>query len=227
MTMTAAAHALKGREVFLSGSISSLLAGCDGVHDADAKPRALLLSTFGRVWALRLARSQDEFEAAFELLATRRFALEFNRLFTDQRVLRLVREARACELAGHGPMVVDHHAEELADDLAERYALLASLLAELKPSGRPPHAVLDAYAGWIVAAAATKLASFAPDQWSDWMVGMLWNFGRRALVDIAKTAGASWGVAVERLTTKRDLRLLEKPFDQATSDEAARLLGIQ
>jgi len=214
---------LRGNEGLLAGSISSLFTACD----ADAEARAKILSTLGRVEALHLARSQEELEAAFDLLATRRVFFEFERLFKDEHVRRLVRAELACEIAGHAPVVKDVRAAELGDDLGERYALMVQLLIDAQPKGKPPAAVLEALAGWTAASAGIRLASYAPERWADWMVGMLWNFGRRALVDIARAAGLPWEKAIDGLITSRDRRLREQPFDQATSDEAARLLGIQ
>lgn len=225
MPTTAAALALKDKAEFLAGSISSLFAGCEA--DTGAESRAKILSTLGRIDALRLARTQDEFEAAFDLLATRRFFLEFTKLLSDEHVQELIRKERACVVAGHVPAVKSARAAELGDDLGERFELLQPLLVKAAPKGKPTSSVLEAFAAWIVASGGIRLGTYAPDQWSEWMIGMLWNFGRRALMEIAHEAGVSWEDAIDGLATSRDRRLQGMPFDQAVSDEAAKLLGLQ
>lgn len=223
MTTTAAALALSGRAELLAGFVSSLFASCD----ENAEARAKILSTIGRVDALRLARSQDEFEAAFDLLASTRFFLEFDRLVSDENVLALLRKEEACELAGHAAVVKDLRAAEFGEDLAERYSLFLGLLKKADPSGKPTREVFEALAAWAAAEVGVLLAAYAPDQWAEWMPGMLWNFGRRALVDVARVAGVGWAEAIDGLTTSRDQRLAAQPFDESASDEAATLLGLQ
>lgn len=230
MTTTAAALALSQaheRAHLLVGSISSMFTECDDHQGVDAHARAKILATIGRVDALHLARSQDEFEAACEMLATRRSFFEFARLVSDEHVQRLIRAVHACEIAGHHPPVKSTRAAELRDDLGERFSLLMALLSKMQPQTKPPTAVLEALAAVFVAGAGLQLAAYSTDRWAEWMTGMLWNSGRRALIEIAREAGISWETAVDTLTTRRDRSLLAQPFDQAMSDEAARLLGIQ
>jgi hypothetical protein len=232
------ALALDGLDLVL-GSIVSLLRG----DDADESvARAKVVVTLGRVEALRLARSPDEFEAAFDLLAKSRFLVEIQRMITDPGVRLLAQSGRALELAGHWPAATDPTAEEYAADLLERGTLLAQLLAErhglslAAPSDaaleelrapRPRGPVAADLTSWMVSVIGLTISACGPHPWPRWMTGLLWSYGRRAVVDLANQCEVSWESASDALTTTRDRRLMAEPYDQAASDEAASLLGLQ
>jgi hypothetical protein len=205
---------------------------------AEAEGRAKFLVTIGRVEALTRAASEEEFDAAFELLATPRFLAEVFRIAFDPSVERMARAAMAHELAGCLTAAADPRAKELADDLLERMKLLAEILREIH--GAPPpmdpkaaikgllraKTVAQVAAAWMVSVLGLLTAAYR-DDWDEGTTGKLWSRGRRAVIDLAGQADVPWDTVVDRLITSREKRLASEPFDATASDEAARLLGLQ
>jgi hypothetical protein len=221
--------------------VTSSLASFFSTASTTDETRAKLLLVFGRVDALRLARSRSEFESAVELLATPKFVFEILRVFSDPHVGELARAGLAHEIAGKSaPRNLS--AAELVDDLVERAHLLVQFEVEAHGSIPSPDAVTTAKAvrsarrmgsagddlgAFFVAAIGLTMAAHGPDTWDDWMTGALWSAGRRALVDLAGACGVPWEKAIDSMTTGRDRRLTALPFDQDASDRAGKLLGLQ
>ncbi len=219
-----AAHALNDQTGIVAEAIRLLISGAG--LDADGPVRSKLAKTFRRVDTLRSARSEDELETAFDQMATRRFGLEVAKLLKDPFVARVIRCGQAREVAGRTTSAKNQRAQEFLDDLRDGISLFASLPANGSGPAKPTGKMAEGFAAWFTSAAALSLASYSSDDWEDWKVGMLWNFGRRAVVDTGKLLGLRWEDVVDATTTPRDRSLLARPFDQAASDEAARVLGL-
>jgi hypothetical protein len=205
----------------------SLFVDCERDRaEADAGARGKLLSVVGRVEALHLARTQDEFESIFEQLASPRFLIEFAKMVRDPDVLRLLREQEACILAGHMPQVRSQEADDLARDLVERILLTVGVLNAVHAPAKPPKKALAGFAAWIIAFAVVQFAAYDPDDRPGWMANMAWNFGRRGLMDVMEAVGVPWEQAAGLFTT-RDRILESLPVNAAASDATARLLGLQ
>jgi hypothetical protein len=228
VTTEAAALERIGDGAVIAESIASLFTDCqDNQAEADGRARAKILSTMGRVESLRHARSEHEFESAFEFLATPRFFREFATLVSDPDVQAFLRRIEACELAGHAAPIRDARAAELANDLSERHQIAWRLVTESSPSAEISQKEHSALAGWLVASSALALAAVSRESWAEWMIGISWTLGRRALLGLAEAAGVAWEVAADGFVTERDRRLSAQPFDADASAETARLLGIQ
>lgn len=205
--------------------------------DEDAEQQRVIARVrvvFAQFEALRRAPTQVAFEQAFDVLATRRFMLQTLTLVVDPAFQAIATKPLARDLRPHE--VRSRYAEELAADLRERLQLLLRACGAEPPS-RPiriddvrkslNRQLDDDVARGLAANIALIMAAHGDDSWPDWMVGMLWNIGNRSVLALAQHAGLPWGTAVDSLVTARDRRLAGMPFDQAESDRAKRLLGLQ
>lgn len=205
------------------GIVQQLLQGVISVSNEalEAHLVARIRVAGSRLLALRQSTNEDEFEATFDLIARPRLFLEFASILQDPTLERLAAANRARALSPQALM--NPKAMEYAEDLVERTRLLFTRDQVAPPSTR----------GWaednargFVAFMALALAAHDRHAWHPWMVGMLWNLGRRATVEMAKHWGLTWEEATDLLVTKRDRAIAAKPFDQAASDEARRTLGL-
>jgi hypothetical protein len=187
-------------------------------RDVEADLVARMRVVVANLDALRKASSEDEFEATYDLIARPRFTAELFSVISHPGFRELDRKARAQQLAGR-VAPINRIALEHAEDLLEKFStLMRSHGSKAKDRCEEARA--------FVAFFALNVAAYDRRAWHPWMVGMLWNFGHRALLTMAKKTGIDEEAAVGLLTTSRDRKLLAKPFDQEESDRALRLLGL-
>jgi hypothetical protein len=196
--------------------IESLLGTSDEALEAELAARVRVAGA--RLFALKHAATEDEFDKTFDLVARPRLLLEFAAILQHEAFAKLSTSAQV-DLRGEQP--TDLVAMEYAADVMER----AALLAQKAPSSLP-RGSFDSIARYFTSFTALALAAYDPKPWKPWMVGMLWNLGRRSTVEMAHFCGLSWEEATDLLVTKRDRAMAAKPFDQAASDEACRTLGL-
>lgn len=186
---------------------------------------------------LRRAATQDEFDTVFEAVATREFLTRVIRIISEPAMDEELRAARARAL-GPRPLPRRPLPSELQQDLLERLRLIGNALGappSTTVSGEELRRALPALGTWrgaqdlahlFAATLALTVACHDREPWRDWMVGMLWNLGARAAMEVACAAGMTWEQAADALVTSRDARLAAQPFDQAASDAALRQLGL-
>ncbi len=172
-----------------------------------------------RFRALRQATTEDEFEATFDLVARPRLFLEVLSIVQDPVLKRLADQLSARELSPR--TLMNPLAQEYADDLLERANLVFQRCLVVHRAGAEDNA--RAFTAFM----ALMLAAIDRHAWHPWMVGMLWNLGRRAVLGMATRSGLTWEQATDLLVTKRDRAISARPFDPAGSDETSRILGLQ
>ncbi len=184
----------------------------------EARVAARIRVATSRFLALRQATTEDEFEATFDLVARPRLFLEVVSIVQDPAVERLANQLSAREFSPRALM--NPTAQEYADDLLERARLVFQKCLVVHRAGAEENA--RAFTAFI----ALMLAAIDRHAWHPWMVGMLWNLGRRAVLGMATRSGLTWEEATDLLVTKRDRSIAAKPFDQGASDETRRILGL-
>ncbi len=198
-----------------------------------ARYRRLII---GAAEPLRQAANESEFRATFDLLDGCAFLSDIATLCRSPAFPEVERVARAAELSHSQPQPRNERALVLRDDLFERSAMLFPV-----PRPRQDPAIIATESDRLVTeipglaadvgrflACTTGLtyAAFGRELWEPWQLGLLWTFGERALMAQAKAFGIPPDVAVARTTTRRDRELMAQPVDQAASDQALALLGL-
>lgn len=181
---------------------------------------------------LRRATTQDQFEAAFDLVADKRFLIRFMGLTLDPMQQEL--EHRLAAFVNVRP--VNPEARELQRDLMERLHLVCNAADPHGVAPRPdPQAASKMLRWWPgideiarIFAAALSLGVIAHDKqpWQEWSTGLLWNLGLRSVHGVAHHLGMSWEAAADAMVSGRDRRLAAKPFDPDASRHAMELLGF-